>query len=82
MKLPAEIATLVVIATAKELADRMTPEMESLQLVSMSKAAEMLSVSVPVARRLMRQVIDLGECVTRVRLSTVKQLIEERTIQS
>lgn len=80
MRLPEEIAARVVAATAKELADRVTPDLDDLQLVPIRRAADLLGVSEPKARALIREFVDLGEASKRVRLSVLKSIIESRTI--
>lgn len=80
MRLPQDITDAVIRAAAKELADRVTPALDELTLVPIRRAAEMLGVSEPKARALIREYVELGEASRRVRLSTLRRLIEERTI--
>ena len=80
MKLPADIAEAVIAEAAKQLASRCIEEMRELQLVPIRKAAEMLGVSEPKARALIREYVELGEASRRVRLSTLRRLIDERTV--
>ena len=80
MKLPQDITDAVIRATAKELADRVAPAMDELTLVPIRRAAEMLGVSEPKARALIREYVELGETSRRVRISTLRRLIDDRTI--
>lgn len=80
MKLPPELTQAVVKATANELADRLAPEMEKLQLFTISQVSTLLQVSEATVRKLVKEYVELG-CETR-RISPVvlQKLIEERTI--
>lgn len=80
MKLPTELVNAVIKATAKELADRLAPDLAALQLVTIKQAAELLGVSEPKARALIREYVELGEASKRVSLETLRKLIEARTI--
>lgn len=80
MKLPEDIAARVVDATAKVLAERVNGDLDELQLIPLKKAAELLGVSEPKARQLIREFVDLGESSRRVRVSVLKTIIESRTI--
>jgi hypothetical protein len=81
MNLPSEITAAIIKAAGKELADRVSDAVEDLQLVTIRKAAEILCVSEPMARKLIREYVELGEASRRVRLSTLRRIIEERTIR-
>ena len=80
MNIPADILDAVVKAAGKELADRAATGIDDLRLVPIRTAAEMLGVSEPKCRALIREYVELGEASRRVRLSTIRQLIEARTI--
>jgi hypothetical protein len=79
MTLPKEIAAAVVAAAAKELAASVCGQIDDLQLVTIGRAAAILGVSEPKARRLIKSYVDLGEASKRVRVTTLRKLIEERT---
>lgn len=81
MKLPSDITDVIVRAAAKEIADRVFTEAAELQLIGIETAAEIMGVSIPTARALIREHVELGERCRRVRLSTVKRVIAERTVQ-
>lgn len=81
MKLPPDIADAVVKEAAKQIADRVFTEAAELQLISIETAAEILGTSIPTARALIREHVELGERCRRVRLSTVRKVIAERTVQ-
>jgi len=80
MTLPAAITDAIIAAAAKELAATTIRDMRDLQLVPLKKAAELLGVSEPKARALLRSRVELGEATRRVKLSDIRRLIEERTI--
>ena len=80
MKLSADIAEAVVRAAGKELADRLAPALEDLQLFTISQVAARLQVSEPTARNLVRDYVELGEASKRVTPAALRKLIEDRRI--
>lgn len=80
MTLPAAITDAIITEAAKQLAAQTIADMRDLQLVPIRKAAELLGVSERKARKLLRSRVELGEATRRVRLSDIRRLIEERTI--
>ena len=81
MTLPPAIANRVIEAAAHEIANRAGCELTELQLLTYDEAARLLGVSKSSARRMIREFVELGEATRRVKLSTVKELIETRTIR-
>jgi excisionase family DNA binding protein len=81
MTLPPAIANRVIEAAAHEIAKLAGCELTELQLLSYDEAARLLGVSKAKAKRLLREFVELGEATRRVKLSTVKELIETRTIR-
>lgn len=68
-------------ALGKALCESMRDELASLKLVSVSEAADLLDVSERKVRELTRgEVVDVGGKGLKVKLSTIKRIIEERTL--
>ena len=67
---------------AKDLANRVFGNLESLRVVPLKAAAQALSVSPKAAKRLLANYVELGEATRRYRLSEITALIEARTINS
>jgi hypothetical protein len=67
---------------ASELAQTAAPQLAELQLLTIREAAALLHCSETRARTLLGNYVDLGERLTRVPLSAVKQLIEDRTVRN
>lgn len=83
MKLPPEITSALIKATAKELADRMEAGgLDDLQLFTISDVAGRLKVSEPKARQLLTEYVELGEASKRVSPATLRRLIADRTIKA
>lgn len=82
MTLPPAIADLVVDAAAQEIAKRAGCYITDLQLLTYKAAAEMLGVSQPTARRIIAEYVELGEATRRVKLSTLRAMIEARTFRN
>jgi len=80
MNLPPDITAAVIKATAIELADRVSPALEELQLVSLKTACEILGVGKTKARSLIAEYVELGEKSPRVSVATLRRLIADRTI--
>ena len=53
---------------------------ESLQLVTIKDAAKLLGVGQRRAKKLLPECVELGPRMTRYKLASIKQLIENRTI--
>lgn len=82
MNLPADILDAVIRSAGAQLAARASTQIDDLRLVRISTAAEILGVSQPKARALIREYVELGESSRLVRLSTLRRIIEARTIKS
>lgn len=81
MKLPPEITSALIKATAKELADRMEASgLDDLQLFTITDVAGRLKVSEPKARQLLTEYVELGEASKRISPATLRRLIADRTI--
>jgi transposase len=80
MKLAPDIAEAVVKAAGRELAERIAPAVEDLQLFTISQVAARLQVSEPTARNLVKEYVELGEASKRVTPATLRKLIEDRKI--
>jgi len=65
---------------AEALKQAMKERLEETQLVSLAQAAELLDVSKPTARLLLREWIDLGVKSPKVELHKVKQFIASRRV--
>lgn len=71
----------ITAALGKALCESMRDELESLKLVSLSEAATLLDVSErTVAKLTGGEVVDVGGKGMKVKLSTIKRIIRERTI--
>ena len=69
-------------ALGKALCESMKDELESLKLVSLSEAASMLDVSERTVSKLTGgEMVDVGGKGLKVKLSTIKRIIQERTIR-
>jgi transposase len=82
VKLAPDIAEAVVKAAGKELADRIAPAVEDLQLFTISQVATRLQVSEPTARSLVKEYVELGEASKRVTPATLRKLIDDRKISA
>jgi hypothetical protein len=82
MKLPADIAEAVVKAAGKELAERIAPAVEDLQLFTLQEVADRLRVSKGTASRLVSEYVELGEASRRVTPATLRKLINSRMIST
>ena len=82
MTLPPAITELVIAATAKELAAAMQADSDDLQLFTVAQAAERLQVSPGTVRRLVSEYVELGEATRRISATTLRKLIESRTIKT
>ena len=80
MNIPAELATAIVKAAGRELAEVMRDEIKSSQLLTLQQAADLLGVSKQTAKTLVGEVIDLGEHSPRLELSKVQRLIQTRRV--
>ena len=80
MTIPPSVATRLWDAAAKELAQIMREEIADAQLITMQQAADMLGVSKPTVRHLLKDWVDLGVQCPRVSLRDVKQLIDRRRV--
>jgi len=81
MHLPPAIADRVVEAAAQEIAKQAGAELTDLQLLTYKAAAELLGVSQPTARRIIAEYVELGEATRRVKMSTLRHMIEARTFR-
>ena len=79
---PPAIAARLIDAAARELAAVMREEIAASQLLTLQQAADLLGVSKPTARKLCREVVILGEASDRIRLSSLKRIIESRTVKA
>lgn len=77
-----ELHERIATITAKELAAEMRDEVASMRLLTVRQTAEMLGVSEPTARRLIKEYVELGEATKRVSLATIRQIIADRTIKT
>lgn len=77
-----ELHERIAAGAAKELAAEMRGEMRELRLLTFKQAADVLGVSEPTARRLIREYVELGEAIKRVSIKTLMALIESRTIRT
>jgi dihydroxyacetone kinase-like predicted kinase len=69
-------------AIGKALCESMREELETLKLVSLSEAATLLDVSErTVAKLTAGEVVDVGGKGMKVKLSTLKRIIDERTLR-
>jgi hypothetical protein len=75
-----DIESMVEAAVGRHVREMTAQEIADLQLVSIREAAGLLGIGETKARSLIREYVNLGEKTPRVRLSTIRRLIEERTI--
>jgi hypothetical protein len=80
MKISDDLAALLADSLKDAVLDLAAPHIAEIQLVTIRKAAELLGVGETKARSLIREYVDLGEKSPRVRLSTLRRLIDERTV--
>lgn len=72
----------ITAALGKALCESMRDELEALKLVSLSEAASLLDVSERTVAKLTRgEVVDVGGKGMKVKLSTIKRIINERTLK-
>jgi len=76
-----ELHERIAIGAAKELAAELRTSAQGLRLLTFRQAAELLGVSEPTARRLIKEYVELGEASKRVSLATLEKLISARTVK-
>ena len=74
--------SIISAALGKALCESMQDELESLKLVSIGEAAKLLDVSERTVAKLTRgEVVDVGGKGMKVKLSTIKRIVNERTLK-
>ena len=72
---------VVIEMVAAELAQHAAPRLAELKLLTLKEAAALLNCGEIKARTLLGQYVDLGERLTRIPLSAVQKLIQDRTVK-
>lgn len=80
MKISDDLAALLADSMKGVVRELAAPHIAEIQLVTIREAAALLGVGETKARSLISEYVDLGEKSPRVRLATLRQLIDERTM--
>lgn len=82
MKLSPDIIDAIVKEAGDRLYQQAAQRLEDLRLVPLRNAAKILGVCAPQARKLLKNadVVELGENTRRYKISTIRKIIQERTI--
>lgn len=67
---------------SSEIASAIKPQLDEVRLITIPQAAEILQCGQIKARKLLGSYVDLGERISRVPLSAVKKLIQDRTVKA
>jgi hypothetical protein len=81
MTLTPDQERIVLCMVASELTAELQPVIDGLKLLTLKEAAALLNCGEIKARTLLGQYVDLGERLTRIPLSAVQKLIQDRTVK-